>query len=564
MVAVLVMVYVGQDAPERTVAKSHPTPPTPPAAVAAPPAVIHPPKPAVVRPERPPRPEPRLRPPAKSSVEKANPPVDAVATVRPPEPPAVPPPVENEVPPPEPTTPVANDGATSANDDAGQPEMPSDEDHAGSPAPTTTGPSTPEKAKIAAKSKELRQLFKTEYATRDATVRAAFAQRLLRDAYDTRDDPVGAYVLATEARDQAMQGGDYETFTEAGRLLAERYGVDTHDEDIVALGKLQSVTGKSAEWYRGLLAEIDGRVDEAHARDDFDRATRYANVAKTIATKAGDAATAQGWATRIKDLATLKTQYGSYKAFKDTLRANPADATASAKWGTYLCLLKGNFADGMPYLIQGDDAVLATLAKREASPKRDAAETAAIADEWWALGEKSKAFRAQAWRHAGDLYESALPDMTGLAATKIQKRLEDLASAAAPRAAPVNAAEKLLTAGPWSVQWERPAGRRDPAGGGNNNEDNWTREETITFHEGGRIDSRYFDRYEIRSDFIELHAFDEEGPPAFAGGPPGGPRDRHRHGRAVLVGGELRLLYFRGDRVDDPRNRGIGTRLPAQ
>jgi hypothetical protein len=321
------------------------------------------------------------------------------------------------------------------------------------------------------------------------------------------------------------------------------------------------MTGRPPEWYRGLFGELDARVDQMGEADEFDRAVKYANVAKGIATKIGDTSSTQEWTNRAKDLATLKTQYGGYKAAKELIMAGTADAAAFTKWGTYLCLLKGDFDAGLPYLAKGDDAALAALAKRESNPNRDAAETAAIADEWYAVGEKSKLFRGQAWRHALGFYQDARPSLSGLAATKIQKRVEEIAAVSPPRSG--NSLQNRLTSGPWVVQWDQGFRRRDHGGEGDQRPE-WTREETITFHEGGHVESNYFFRYDIRGDIIELQCHQDEeggGPPPFAGRGLGqGQRDRRWYGRARLVGNELQFIVFRGDRIDDPRNRGVGTR----
>ncbi len=580
VVALLVMLYVVQDAPQQEVAHKGPAPPQmEPVAVPSPPPAeaATPPQPAEPEPE--PVSEPPAREPEQPEPFVEEPPAADEAIVATPAIPSPPPPSEpvpsipdddeTESAPvePEPTlTRPGNmpdeDSPDVTSDEAGEPEMSSDPEPSVSSPSAATGPGIPDKPTIVAKSKEIKQIFKADYTTRDPAVRAALAQRLAKDAQTTFDDPITAYVLATEAREQALQCGDYDTYVSVGRFLTERYGVDTHDDDIAAFGKLQNLAGKSAGWYRGLLREIGTRVDELCERDEFDRAIKYANVAKGIAVKAADTATAQEWTARIKDLVSMKTQFAGYKAAKEAVLVTPADPTAHSKWGIYLCLVKGDFAAGLSSLAKGDDAVFAGLAKREANPRRDATETVALADEWYALGEKSKAFRTHAWRHAGELYQAARPHLAGLAATKVQKRLDEIASAVTPRAIGGNTVEKLLAAEPWSVKWEQPVRRRD---GGNENEHEWSHEETITFHEGGRVDSRYFDRFEIGADFIALYAPAEEGVPPFAGGPPfDRNRDRRTQGRARLVGGELQFLVFRGDRMENPRNRGMGTRQKTE
>ncbi len=434
------------------------------------------------------------------------------------------------------------------------------------PVPDNTPPSIPDKATILAKTKEVRQVFKDDYANRDPNARAAFAERLATSAYQTTRDSAMAYVLATEARDQAMQAGEVQIFTDAGNFLTDTFGIDTHDDDIVAFGRLQNLSGRSAEWYGGLLDEINRRVAELVARDDFDRAVRYASVGKTIASKAADTATAQEWTTRIKDLSTLRTQFGSYKSSRQALQENPDDAAANTKWGTYLCFLKGDFAAGLPHLAKGSDAAMAALAKRDMTPSGGVAEAVALADEWWDYGEKSKAFRTHARQHAGELYRAVLPNLSGLALAKTEKRLSEIEPVSTGGMGG-NPVEQILMAGPWLIRWERVVGLRDrfPPNRERENQDEDRYEETIRFLEGGQVESRFFVSWEIRNEFLELTGREFEAPLGGAGGPPfGDNRDRQFHGRAVLVGTELRLIAYRGDHIDRPIFRGVGTRQPAE
>jgi hypothetical protein len=421
----------------------------------------------------------------------------------------------------------------------------------------------PDKATVTAKTKELRQTFKAEYATKDPVARMAFARRLAQDAEAHADDRATAWVLAVEARDQSIQAGDWETFVAVGQFLSERFNVDTHDDSITAFARLPGTPDASSDWYHGLLAELRSRVESMCDRDDFERAAKYASVAKTIATRAADTSMAQEWALTIKELGTLKIQFGPYKGAKETIQSNPADAAASTKWGTYLCLIKGNFEEGLLYLMRGDDAALGALAKRDANGPRDPAEMVAIADEWWKVGERTKVFRPQAWRHAAALYRQALPAITGPTATKVQQRLDEEARATAATRGPSGmSVERQLTATPWIVRWERPMSNR-----GEPNVDNpeeLRQEEVITFYAEGRVESRRFDRFEIRNNVIELYVSRDQREPPGGGGLPGRNRDRPRHGRAILVGDELRIIFGTIDRMDNPRNRGIGTRQPVE
>lgn len=571
VIAIAVMVYVVSGPPERSVAHNNAVAAKTPTATPKlrpeekalspkpePPAVPKP-SPETQPPPKPPEREvPQWKPPAPKTEDPAVASSNPLAVPAFPEDDAP----KQEPPEPRPAEPSANDVAATTSAAPANPPPPVEKPKAPTPPAASTTLPVPDKALITAKTKEVRALFKSDFASRDPAARATLAERLARSALETSDDPAGAYVLATEARDQAIQSGDFETFTTLGRFLTERFGVETYDEDILAFGKLQNMSGKPAEWYQRLFEEISRRVDDATARDDFDRAGKYAGVARATAAKANDTATAQQWAARSKDLATLKTQFGSYKAAEEVLRTSPDDASAHTKWGTYLCLLKGNFSGGLPHLQRGSDAALAALAKRDSNPNRNTAETIAIADEWWNLGEKNKSFRTHGRRHAAEMYREALPQVSGLVVAKIEKRLKELDAETGGRPTGGNPVENLLTSSPWLVRWERVNDRGDRVpgngnGNGDGNGNDHPDEETITFSEGGQLDSRFFVSYEIKSDYIELNGRNED-----RDGPI--PWERRRHARAILVGTELRFIAYRGGRLERPDFRGIAVRKPAE
>jgi hypothetical protein len=554
VIVALVMVYVVQESPERDVATSAPATPieiprepsSPPSPSTPPPRAIAP----VTRPVKPSPPLPRSQPtvaeprspdaiPANADPRSA--PEDSFEDV------LARSLLEN------PFDHVVTDGA------AAEPQEPVMVDAPSQPVtaePLVAGTTIPDKAAIAAKTKEIRLLFKAEYANRDPAARGPLARQLARSASESTHDPATAYVLATEARDQAIQAGDIQLYSFVGQFLTDQFGIDTHDDDIVAFGRLLTQTSRSAEWYREVFDEVVNRVNAMEARDDFDRAVRYANVAKALALKIGDQELVKDWTGRIKDLATLKTQFASYRSAQAALRDDPEDAAANTKWGTYLCLLKGDFASGVPHLLKGSDAMLAGLAKQETNQSRSLTDTVALADAWWDCGEKNKAYRTQARRHAAELYQSLRAQLVGVDAARIAKRLEEQAKESGIPLIAGKTVPEFLAAGPWYVRWERiRGGDRIPGGTGAE----YHFDETMTFTEDGQVDSRYFKAYIVRRDSIELIGKDRDGPPEGDGGP-GFQQELPRRGRAIIAGNELRVMAARGERPDRPDRRGVGTR----
>jgi len=92
--------------------------------------------------------------------------------------------------------------------------------------------------------------------------------------------------------------------------------------------------------------------------------------------------------------------------------------------------VKGNWDDGLRFIIKGSDATLKPLAEKELAASSQIADRIALADKWSDLAtkEKSPLSKRQLVTHAKVVYQNALPDSTGLDRAKIEKRLEALDS----------------------------------------------------------------------------------------------------------------------------------------
>jgi WD40 repeat protein len=103
--------------------------------------------------------------------------------------------------------------------------------------------------------------------------------------------------------------------------------------------------------------------------------------------------------------------------------------------------LRGQWAKGLPLLAKGKDDQLKALAVKDLGHPKAAKKQVEVGDGWWSLSEKEKP--PMQWRlqeRAAHWYEQALPDLSGLSAVRLKKRIEE-ARAHSPGAAP---AESLI------------------------------------------------------------------------------------------------------------------------
>src|SRR5262249_41622240 len=116
------------------------------------------------------------------------------------------------------------------------------------------------------------------------------------------------------------------------------------------------------------------------------------------------------------------------KPYAQKLEKNPDDAEANREMGKYLCLIKGQWARGLPLLAKGDDDALKGLAQKDLAKPADSKAQIALADAWFAYGESLKSGNTLAMARAYHWYGEALPGLEGgLTRARVLKQMEELA-----------------------------------------------------------------------------------------------------------------------------------------
>jgi hypothetical protein len=291
------------------------------------------------------------------------------------------------------------------------------------PAPVPKAPEPDAAAQKAAEA-QIRDIFKAEYARHAPADQQALAAKLLQQAVETKDDPVGRFVLLREARDLAAQAGDAATALAAVDRMAAAYAVDALPLKTAALavaGRILRTPEAATQVAQAYLA-LAGEAEDA---DQYEAAAALASKAESAARTGKDAALADEAQSRRKEIEALRTEHNAVKDAEKTLKETPDDPAACLAVGRFVCLAKGDWEKGLPLLARGSDAALQALAEKERAAPATAEQQAALGDGWWdAAAGKSGTAKARLQARAVHWYEKALPGMAGITKARIASRIE--------------------------------------------------------------------------------------------------------------------------------------------
>ncbi|HWC91124.1 MAG TPA: hypothetical protein VG433_15750, partial [Pirellulales bacterium] len=285
----------------------------------------------------------------------------------------------------------------------------------------------------------VKEVFGDEIAhAKKAEDKQALAEKLLKKAQETRDEPASAYAMLEQARTLAVDAADAPLLARIATELGSRFDVEPLELLADDLEKANQKSHPSAA-FKTIAETALEQVDDALAADQFPVAKRFSDVALSAARKAKDPVVLKSAIDRNKGMATIKQQWEAAEEAKKTLAKTPDDPDANLAVGRYLCFVKGDWPAGFAKLAKGSDATLKDLGEKSAADPQDAAGQADLGEAWAKAADAAKG-KSKAELQASARYwlAKALPAATGLSKAKIEQRLKQLdgpAGAAASKAA---------------------------------------------------------------------------------------------------------------------------------
>jgi len=328
-------------------------------------------------------------------------------------------------------------------------KKPLEESSPSEPPKTPTGPNklaVPDSDQQQAAEAKVREIFAKEFAAaKTADQKLHLAAKLFKQGETTADDSAARFVLLRMACEMAAAAGALNESLAAADKMQQDFDVDAValKTDLLARSvESGRIGGRKTADSQEVVGAAMALLDDAVAVDDFESAGRLGKLATTAARAAKDPQIVRDVTARIREVDRLKLHFASVKKAIDVLAENPDDAQANATVGQWHCFSKGNWEKGLPLLRKGGDEKLAGLATRDLASPADAKAQAALGDDWWELAEAERGpFKSVFHARAAYWYEQALPKLSGLERTKVERRLETTAAAQQPRESPDNAAK---------------------------------------------------------------------------------------------------------------------------
>lgn len=269
----------------------------------------------------------------------------------------------------------------------------------------------------------IRETLSDAYASKDKEARLKLADQL-QNLAGTEKDPKLRYVMLKEAAGIAAVEGDAVTALAVIDQMAENYQMGILGAKLQML-ELATKKAKSREEQGELAGLHAGLIETAIIAEDYELAYAIVSTAQKLARRAKD----EELGTELKEKATeikaLRAEYTKVRKAAETLKARPDDPDACLAVGSFRCFVLGNWEDGLPLLAKGSDQDLSALASTDMKKPTIQEVRLILADTWWKLSESEKSSRKKlALRErAAHWYSTVIPQLTGLAKLKVEKRL---------------------------------------------------------------------------------------------------------------------------------------------
>jgi len=325
----------------------------------------------------------------------------------------------------------------------------------------------PDKAAQARAEAIIKSTFQAEYARRTSRDMRDFAFKLFLQGMETNDDAAAKFVLYREASLLAAKAGEVEGAWSVLDQMQREFDAPLArlTRDVLKAATEASVPGSTQK----LIAQAAlVAADRAIAADDLTVAAEVLAVAEAASEKAKAAALGLEAKSRLRELDEIRRGLEGYRAAMARLNTTRDDPYATLTVANYLCGVKGDWPQGLPFLARSSDEELKALAAKDLASPSDATAQAELAGGWWEQGQKRTGIhRRRMLTRASMWYNAALTRLSGLTLTVAKARVAEVIKEFPELALSGEVSVYNAYAGLWEITYTNTAKRNyviDPRG----------------------------------------------------------------------------------------------------
>ena len=268
--------------------------------------------------------------------------------------------------------------------------------------------------------RQVKEQFRAEYAKHDPADQLALSKEFrTMAAASAKDDRVRQYVLLREARELAVNAGDFDAAFGTIDDMTQTFRLDPRELKVTAL---TDAMDRARIEPRELLQKYLKIADQGLLDADVTLAAQASLLATKIARGTRDPVAVQQAKQMDLRIHDARRELTQVIAAANRLRANSEDPEANLTTGRYICFAQGKWDEGLPLLAKGSDKRLRDLAEKDLDSPSDAKAMADLADAWWDLPETKQTPSRRSRQRAAYWYAKAVPGLSGERKTTAEQR----------------------------------------------------------------------------------------------------------------------------------------------
>lgn len=261
-------------------------------------------------------------------------------------------------------------------------------------------------------------------SAKTAAEKKACAEKLLAASKESSVSSAERFALWQRTASLAAEAGEAKLVQIAIEDMARTYDYDAGNAmETMLVRALENV--KDEATLDACIPVTQKTIFEFIARDEVDAAMRLTDATYTTCLKAFGKKHRKFVFDGQALMRRLEQHWLRAREARDAIASGAGTPTHQRELGRYLCVFNGQWDQGLPHLVQGDNETYAAAARQDLEKPADSAARIAVADRWYDIAlanpsDEGFAARAIHW------YSQSVGDATGLAKTKAMTRLEEL------------------------------------------------------------------------------------------------------------------------------------------